>query len=109
MLDAYFRHISPTLRERADTYFPRTVRRHPRNPERTREYGSKFLALYFHVGNAILGYYDAVMAVRMNQKIGEELESRIALLEAVAAEGMDKFCLEGTDAGGFFLARKVAI
>lgn len=111
ILDAYLRHIHPTLAEKGDTMFPHSVKRHPINPERTTQsvWGS---VLCFHVGNAILGFYDLVLAIRNGNEAfmdgaALQLMGRIAKLEKINAEGMAECYIQGDAGTGFeFVTRR---
>lgn len=111
ILDAYLRHIHPTLAEKGDTMFPHSVKRHPVNPERTTQsvWGS---VLCFHVGSAILGFYDLVLAARSQSEAFVDsatllLMGRIAKLEKINAEGMAECFIQGDVGTGFeFVTRR---
>lgn len=101
VLDSYVQHISPALSLRGDSYFPRAARRHPVNPDFSTSRTAGDL-LFFHVGNAILAYYDAVRG-----NLSEHLLSRVIHLEEIAANVKD-FVPYGSDLMGWCLLSKAA-
>lgn len=110
LLDAYFLFLAPSRRLQQDQMFPRTVRRHPRSDERSTEFGNKYLLLYFHVGNAILAYYDSLNEAGQKDFDAEAtiLGDRVRLLEEIAREGIDAYALDGDDTKGYALIHKKA-
>lgn len=102
-LDQFIRHVSPgMIHSHAD--FPVTVRRHPANVERCQSWLSRDQMLFFHVGNAVLGYYDTL------RKGGDAglFENQVKLLEQIAGLGLDEFVVVGTDSIGYTLRDKIA-
>jgi hypothetical protein len=103
ILSSYYRFITtaPSMTVQADAHFPRTVRQHPADPERCTEgEGNKYILLYFHVGNALLALYDSVVP-----PVAQVLETRIALLEEIAANGLERYLISGDDRRGYCLVR----
>lgn len=118
ILSGYYRFINPKMNK---VDFPRSLRPHPGNAEHGTEGGSKYLVLYFHVGNAIEGMYAAYKLDleraelhpdnaqgRAAQLPGVEeavaiLEQRVQLLERLATTTLDKWFLMGDDARGFHM------
>ena len=106
IVDQFLRFVSPTFVRGYGVEFPHTCRQHPRNAERCRDGSGKYPLLYFHVGNAILAYYD------MLQDKESLVLNRITLLEEIAVRGLDAFAIIGNDVDGYLLgtieeARKV--
>lgn len=106
ILDQFLRYISPSQARSYGSDFPHTTRRHPRNPERCVERGVSTL-LYFHTGNAILGFYDYIAAEAAKPYVVAKEGSayivaleRINRLEAVAKLGVGAFYPEGNDMEG---------
>lgn len=58
----------------------------------------------FHIGNAILAYYDLV-----NGDQYEHLHGRLALLEEIALLGVSAFVSQGNDAEGYMLMTPAAL
>jgi hypothetical protein len=98
-IDAYQRHVSPQLANQGDSMLPTSIRRHVRDADRT---ASPTGIIYFHVGNAIVTYYEYVRGV----DVAEALERRVALLEDLAKRGANNFRIIGSDAEGFMLMHK---
>lgn len=82
--------------------FPRTVRRHPRNPDRS-QIGGFGNVLCFLIGNAILSYYDACRNVHTDRVF-----SRLRHLEELA-DNLKIVRLYGNDAEGWTLLTPEAI
>lgn len=102
-LDQFIRHVSPgMLNSHAD--FPVTVRQHPVDRERAGSWMSRDQMLCFHIGNAVLGYYDT-----MRKGAPDTFGERLALLEQIAALGLDEFVVVGTDSVGYTLRDKVTV
>lgn len=106
VVDQFLRHVSPSFVRAYGVDFPHTCRQHNRNPERCRDGSGKYPLLYFHVGNAILAYYDSVQG---KQSL---VANRIILLEEIAIRGLDAFAVIGNDVDGYLLgtvdeARKI--
>jgi hypothetical protein len=104
-LDSFLRFIStsPSILRAKGVDFPYTIRRHPNSPERTME-SSKATILYFHVGNAILAFYDYINATKnidLSPAQVEEFEvnagARVQLLECIARIGLDQCRISGDD------------
>lgn len=107
-LDGFLRFIStsPSILRAKGVDFPVTCRRHPNSPERTTE-SSKATILYFHVGNAILGFYDYIAATKnpdLSPSQVEEFEviatARVQQLEYIARAGLDQCEINGDDLTG---------
>jgi hypothetical protein len=90
--------LNPSMAEAGDSALPLALRRHPKSADRT-GYGTKDYVLYFHCGNAIVTFYDAVLGV----DVGTALEARVKLLEAIVDRGYADFRLDGDDGKGFRL------
>jgi hypothetical protein len=115
MVEGYVRFLGPTLRLRGASEFPATVRRQPGDPERCAHGDSKYHVLYFYIGNAILGYYDALnLIVDVKPRMVDPLivlpaihtlERRVEFLEEIAASkhGLLDFRIEGDDKTGYAL------
>jgi hypothetical protein len=101
-VDGYFRHVSPTLANNGDAFFPTCVRRHPVHRDRTTVTDRASL-LYFLIGSTILDYYDAV---RAETPPPQTLDERVKLLEDIAKRGFNQFVRHGTDLAGFTLLHR---
>lgn len=104
VVDQFLRHIAPSMATYRGVDFPATCRRFPGNSERSALSGNKYTALYFHIGNAILGLYEIVE--------GREcptLEDRITLLETIARFGLEQFPVDGDDMTGYTLFRRILV
>lgn len=115
-IDQFLRFISPSMVSANGVGFPRTCRRHPLNDERTREGGSRALVLYFHIGNAILGFYEylkieanvarvepEVLDAQLSEAL-DKLNARIDLLEGIARLGLDASNVIGDAMSGYTLS-----
>lgn len=116
ILDGYFRFLGKSM---VHVDFPRTLRVQPNNPEASAEgAGSKYLLLYFHVGNAVKTYQQLGYSLRSWAGIaitpaGETavkaefaaLEARTAHLEMLARTKLADLHITGSDAQGWRLER----
>lgn len=100
--DRYLQCIHPSLADRADSEFPRTVRRHPVDPNRS-QIGGYGNVLSFLIGNAILTYYDLV-----RDEPAEHLLVRVKHLEEIAADP-GAVQVHGNDREGYTLLTLEAI
>lgn len=97
ILSGYYRFINPRM---TCEDFPRSLRRHPANPEAGFEGGNKYLVLYFHVGNALDALYEAHKSANLNLAL---LEKRVQLLERLATRPVEGWFLIGDERKGFRL------
>jgi len=95
--DRYLTCVRPALADRSDSEFPRSVHRHPRDPDRS-QVGGFGNVLCFLIGNAILSYYDAVRGIKT-----PHLLVRVRYVEEVAGD-LSRFKVYGTDYDGYILA-----
>lgn len=98
-IDSYQRHISPAMAKHNDSMLPTSIRRHVRDADRT---AGPTGIIYFHVGNAIVTYYEYVLGM----DVADALERRVALLEQIAAKGSKNFRIIGNDSQGFMLMHR---
>jgi hypothetical protein len=98
-ITAFLRHIASPLRKKAQQDFPTTIRPHPLNKEHSQYSGTKWSLLCFHIGNAILGYYDYLLG----KFPLDNLEERIKLLENIAVKTINMYRRSGSDSKGYFL------
>lgn len=98
VIDQFLPSISPAQVRSQGISFPQTCRRHRGNPERSSVASGVYPMLYFHIGNAILAYYEATIH-------GEcaEMEGRVELLENIARHGLSNYRVEGDDMTGYAL------
>jgi len=102
VIDQYLKFIAPSLAGNYGSDFPITCRRAATNNERCRvEMPGKYPLLYFHISNAILGYYDGVTG-----KSPDAFESRLKLLTSIARLGIDEYVVDGDTLRGFVLITK---
>ena len=96
VVDQFIRFVTPAMTRDRGVGFPHTCRQHRLDPERCTGTG-KYPLLYFHVGNAVLAYYDTLA--------GEApvFNTRLALLEEIAVLGMESFTIHGNERIGFTL------
>lgn len=87
--------------------FPTGLRRFNKSFDRTQSEGKSYI-LFFHIGNAVVGYYDAV-----NQKLRSFqddaiaiLEPRIALIEDIGKRGYSQFVVDGNERTGYKLVHR---
>jgi len=99
--DRYLVCLRPALADRGDSDFPRTVRRHPRNSDRS-QIGGYGNVLCFLIGNAILTYYDAVQGVKT-----PHILVRVKHVEEIA-EDPSSFKVYGTAYAGYTLLTDAA-
>lgn len=99
VLDRYLRLVSPRLAERGEAEFPQPLRRHGANSGRSMYPGVGNL-LCFHVGNALMAFYEACLA----GEPGEVLEPRLYRLKRIAQSGVAQCRVRGNDQDGYFLA-----
>jgi hypothetical protein len=97
-VDAYYRFVSPSMSWTWDQHFPTALRRHPQDTDHT-TMEQKENILYFHIGNAIVTYYEALNDVPG----GINLPRRIALLEQIAKVGYSTMVVQGDDRTGYYL------
>lgn len=98
VIDQFLRHIAPSM---TGSDLPVTCRRFAPGSERAMHGGGKYPTLYFHIGSAVMGFYETTT--------GREcptLEDRIALLENVAKYGLDQFTVDGDDMTGYTLVMR---
>jgi|GEM_PF-2711499 len=100
--DAYLRLVCPAMSLTGGSEFPRALRPHPLNHDFStyRGYGD---LICFHIGNAILAYYDAVRG-----QPAEHLLARVELLKEIAAR-LEEFQPYGSDQAGWCLLSKNAV
>lgn len=99
VIDQFLKFIAPSMASGNGVDFPFTCRRHTANPENAAHgTNGKWPTLYFHIGNAILGFYDGVKGIQC-----PGLEARITLLERIGRQGMDAFRVDGDDMNGYQL------
>lgn len=106
-LDQFIRHVSPGMvGSHAD--FPVTIRRHPVDRERCTQWLSRDEMLCFHVGNAVLGYYDTLRLSNSPILVSSAsaFSTRLALLESIAVLGLSEFVVVGSDMAGYTLREK---
>jgi len=101
VIDQFLRHIAPSMATYRGADFPVTCRRFAGNPERAAHGVTRYTALYFHVGSAILGLYEVI-----DGRECPTLEDRITLLENVAKYGLDQFTVDGDDMTGYTLVMR---
>lgn len=99
-LDNYIRHVSPSLANNGDTQLPLSLRRCLRDHDRT---ASPTGLVFFHVGNAIVTFYEFVT---YGQPMLEHLERRVSLIETMAKQGTKRFRIVGSDREGFCLMHR---
>lgn len=111
VIDQFLMHIAPSMAPAYGGNFPRTCRRHPLDQDRMKEGLGKAPTLYFHIGNAILGFYDylnlltkAATKPHDLERALETIERRVFILESVARYGLDYFYVDGSDSTGYALA-----
>lgn len=111
VIDQFLQHIAPSMAHAYGCNFPRTCRRHALNAERMREGLGKAPTLYFHIGNAILAFYDYLNLLTKASTPPAKLEAalatierRVFIVECVAKYGLDSFYCDGSDSSGFALA-----
>jgi hypothetical protein len=90
IIDQFLRLISPQFARGYGVDFPHTCRRACHSDEKSRESG-KHPLLYFHVGNAVLAYYDMILDRKDKPFEPAVLDARIKLLEEIAIRGFDNF------------------
>lgn len=98
IVDQFLRHVSPTFARSYGSEFPHTCRVHPKDAERCRDGSGNYPLLYFHVGNAVLAYYDTILG-----RVQPKMDDRIQLLEDIAVRGFHNFVRHGSDVDGFRL------
>lgn len=105
VLDLYFPLINPRRVRQGQQFFPRAVHRHARNDERSAGDGGKINLLFFHVGNAILGIYESVLAAGTPMFDVEctALGDKVRLIEHIAMYGLAVMFYVGDDSRGFAL------
>lgn len=97
VIDRYPRCVSRQLATDDDSNFPRTVRRHIRDHDRSTADGFGDL-LCFHIGNTILAFYDAV-----NGEDHEHLRARLQHLREINEHGPGNFHPYGSVQHGWML------
>jgi len=99
LVDAFVRHLSPSMKDNGDSNFPVTIRPHKANPEATMNSG-RAAVLTFHIGNAVLAYYDALTFAT---KSLANFEARVRLIEEIGNSGLETYGVVGDDATGYSL------
>lgn len=102
IVDQFLRLISPGFARGYGVDFPHTCRRAYNSDEKSRDSG-KYPLLYFHVGNAVLSYYDMILDRKDKPFEPAVLDARIKLLEDIAIRGFDNFVPWGDTMGGWHL------
>lgn len=102
IITGYYRFISPKL---TGVDFPRSLRRHPADPECSFEGGNKYLVLYYHIGNALDALYTAYRIDDVDEKGATllTLENRTKLLERLATRTIHQWFLIGDERTGYRL------
>lgn len=102
VIDQFLRFIAPSMAKTGGADFPVTCRRHPRDAARCGStVNGKYPTLYFHVGNAVLGFYHALATGE-----SEFLHRRLKLLETIAVLGFDEFFVVGDESIGYTLMER---
>lgn len=105
VIDQFLKFIAPSMASNGGADFPITCRRTPLDPERSSmDTPGKFPLLYFHIGNAVLGFYDCLAG-----KPTAVFESRLALLQSIAAYELEDFVPYGDNGAGYRLINKVEL
>jgi hypothetical protein len=104
-LDQFIRHVAPGM-VNSHSDFPITVRRHNLDRERADRWLTRDEMLCFHVGNAVLAYYDTCRFPPCTHVMTAVFDARLALLESIAVLGLDEFVVVGTDSVGYTLKEK---
>lgn len=102
VIDQFLRFITPSMAKTGGADFPVTCRTHRLNSERTGGTNGqgKYPTLYFHIGNAVLGFYRALATGE-----AEILHLRMNLLDGIAIFGLDQFYVDGDEGTGYTLAK----
>lgn len=105
VIDQFLKFIAPSMARGNGVDFPFTCRRHWANAEHAAHgTNGKWPTLYFHIGNAILGFYDGVRGIECPNLI-----ERLNLLDAIARFDLEAFVAVGTDAEGYRLINRGCI
>jgi hypothetical protein len=103
VLSGYYRMLSPSMAPTRGSEFPRTLYSHAKNPDRSSKSGWGNL-ICFHVGNAILAYYESFL----NGKPVDHLFARVEHLREIA-EKPHRFIPYGSIETGYCLMTYAAI
>lgn len=123
IISGYYRHLSTKM---LDAAFPRTLRRHPVNADRSSDgQGNKWVLVYFYMGNAIRTWQDighmarALKQLKPGDTTGQAdqikktiadalvvLNDRVTQLEMVTLLPFDKLYIVGSDSKGWALSAK---
>ena len=97
LLSRYIRCASPAFVEMEDSEFPKSLYRHPRNPHASVR-GGWGNVLCFHVGDAILSYYNLYRGIHNDEEF-----AAIQYLHEIATVGTEFFKVTGDDTTGYML------
>lgn len=103
MIEQYLRLIAPSLAHGGTTSLPFTVLTKIGNEERyspREEQPMKYTVLCFHIGSAILAYYQSVR----ERTVLPILERRTDFLGRVAKLGMERMTVGGSNQTGYYLS-----
>ena len=99
-IGSLYRFCAPSMKLQS---FPRTLRRHPANPDRSVEFGKSNLVLHT-ITNALQSVYEVLKAGKAPAgELVEKAEARVVKLETIVKADPEDWRIEGNDGDGFHL------